>query len=96
MLPFLETKEIKELVDAILSGELDTEALKVMNIVPFLEKDDVERLFDASLAGKLDESPMAFMPFIEQDQLNKIVDAINSGVITNIRLEEVIPFLEED
>lgn len=96
MLPFLDSKELKELTNSIINNELVDDAISAHCILPFLEDEEVNLLFDASLAGKIDDNPVGFLPFLEENQITKLVERIQKGEETRISLESVIPFMESD
>jgi hypothetical protein len=96
MLPFLENAELKELVDSILNDQLDKDSISIIEVVPFLEDEEINRLFNGAIEGKIDVNPVAFLPFLENEAMNELVDRIQSGEITNVKIESIIPFLEKE
>jgi len=96
LLPFLEDAEKHELVNSILNNEILEGKISIMEIIPFLEEEDVDRLFKASLAHEIDLNPISFLPFLSKDEISKLVEGIKSGEFTNLTIEEILPFLEED
>lgn len=96
MLPFLETEELDELVAQILSKEVPSDKISISSLLPFLNDNQINQLFDAALQGEITERPAIFLPFVSDGKLDEVAMKIESGEITTMKIETLLPFLEEE
>ena len=97
LLPFLDDESIHELVEKILSEEESTKGLDINLILPYLSEEDADRLLIRELLdGETKIRINKIAPFVSDECMRKIADLYIEGKIpSNIRFEDLLPFLDE-
>lgn len=95
ILPFLDQKELSELVEMILNDHQNLQDVELAAIFPFLEKEDCDKIFLAKMNTLKKRDLIGLIPFVSSKTLSKLVDEYINGNLTNINIDAIYPFLDQ-
>lgn len=94
ILPFMESKELKELAVNIINGEV--KGVKLVIVFPFLSNSDLDEIVELLLEKKDGKNLTYSLPFVSSETIDKIYEGIKSGEIEGVKEKYLYPFLSQD
>ncbi len=94
MLPFLESEDLKELIEKIRNKEIT--GVKYTQLYPFLNAKEVDELVDLLVEEGNPREIYSALPFMSDERLSKLHKEIKEGKVEGFKEEALLPFLGTD
>jgi len=91
LLPFLDSKEIKELATQITNGEV--KGVKISTLYPFLDRETMNEIAEKLIETKNIKALKYSLPFISNETISKIHDEIKKGELKGLKETYLLPFM---
>lgn len=91
LLPFLDSEDLKDLANKIISGEVTN--VKMAMLYPFLEDETLDTIIDFLIKEKRNKDLYSALPFISKHKINDIYEAAQRGEMEGFNSSALIPFL---
>ncbi len=91
MLPFMETKDIKELAYQVMNNEV--KGVKLHVLYPFLDNETLDEIVVKLLELKKAKELKMTIPFISKKSVELIFEAVKNDELPDFKQEYLLPFL---
>jgi hypothetical protein len=95
ILPFMDEKDIHEIVEKILNDDPEFKGVDVSAIMPFLSQEDCDKVFMKKLKED-DEIALEIIHFVSESSLSLLVDAYIEGKYPDLDVDKLYPFLNKE
>lgn len=96
LLPFLNNKDLIDLMDKILiSDDLTYQDIRLRNVLPFLDEENLDQTFINLLKGG--RTITEFLPFVSQQTLKNLIELHCYNKLNyELNINLIIPYLDGD
>lgn len=96
MMPFLDQASKDELVERVISKDVEIGSKECVALYPFLSKDNLNALIKAHIEGKINVSIVGMLPFMDDETLNGVADKVIDGTLKDVDMDALLPFMPDE